>query len=136
MWWCTKLPPPLPTSSMSVQTTSRESDRKSSSMTNSNKVLSSGVIPRRQAGNRFYANPTSINRRLANFSTDGKKMALLSPGNTFIMTPPCFQAPVYTSVRYRLLASATFWLPADVERDFRTKRACPCSPSQGRIAIT
>ena len=36
----------------------------------SRKVILSGIIPRRQAGDRFYAIATSINRRLANLCSE------------------------------------------------------------------
>ena len=84
----------------------------------SNKVILSGIIPRRQAGNRFYDIATSINRRLANLCND-ENIGFVNTWDHFYYDSSLFSSDglhlsqVGAARLGRLLDSAV--------RDFRTK---------------
>ncbi|MPC98883.1 hypothetical protein E2C01_094269 [Portunus trituberculatus] len=82
------------------------------------KVILSGIISRRQVGNRFYSIATSINRRLANLYCE-ENIGFVNPWDHF-----CYDASLFSSDGLHLsqVGAARFGrLMDDAVRDFRAK---------------
>ena len=86
----------------------------------SSNVILSGIIPRRQAGQRFYSSATSINRRLANLCSE-ENIGYVNVWDHFY-----YDASLFSSDGLHLsqVGDARFGrLLDDAVRDFRSKNA-------------
>ena len=84
----------------------------------SNKVILSGIIPRRQAGSRFYACASSLNRRLENLCKD-ENVGFVSTWDNFYYDPSLFSGD---GLHLSPIGAARFGrLLDDAVRDYRTK---------------
>ena len=84
----------------------------------SNKVIVSGIIPRRQAGHRFYASASSLNRRLANLCRE-ENVGFVSTWDNFYYDSTLFAGD---GLHLSQIGAARFGrLLDDAVRDYRTK---------------
>ena len=84
----------------------------------SNKVVVSGIIPRRQAGSRFYACASSLNRRLENLCKD-ENVGFVSTWDNFYYDPSLFSGD---GLHLSPIGAARFGrLLDDAVRDYRAK---------------
>ena len=84
----------------------------------SNKVIVSGIIPRRQAGSRFYAFASSLNRRLENLCKE-ENVGFVSTWDNFYYDSSLFSVD---GLHLSPIGAARFGrLLDDAVRDYRTK---------------